>query len=104
VPHAVYYLRADVQDLVSRVVRGRGAFDYWESGMDMRFGADMYESFVRYQTRIIRALDRMAKKYNFVTIDATQNPDEIYRELRQSIGRLFPHGRRLRRTRPRQGG
>src|SRR5215217_8163085 len=29
VPHAVYYLRAEVQDLVTRVVLGRGAFDYW---------------------------------------------------------------------------
>ena len=28
VPHAVYYLRAEVQHLVSRVVLGRGAFDY----------------------------------------------------------------------------
>ena len=51
VPHAVYYLRAEVKDLVSRVVLGRGAFDYWESGMDLRFGHDMYESFVRYQTQ-----------------------------------------------------
>ena len=51
VPHAVYYLRAEVKDLVSRVVLGRGAFDYWESGMDMRFGADMHQSFVRYQSQ-----------------------------------------------------
>src|SRR5580693_1990571 len=57
VPHAVYYLRADVKDLVSRVVIGRGQFDYWESGMDFRFGEDMYESFIRYQKRLIRALD-----------------------------------------------
>src|SRR6185312_2140481 len=35
IPHAVYYLRTRVKDLVSRVIRGRGAFDYWESGMDM---------------------------------------------------------------------
>jgi len=42
VPHAVYYLRTDVEHLVSRVVLGRGAFDYWESGMDLRFGPDMY--------------------------------------------------------------
>src|SRR5688500_14328798 len=27
VPHAVYYLKADVKDLVSRVVLGRGRFD-----------------------------------------------------------------------------
>ena len=67
VPHAVYYLRADVETLVSRVALGRGSFDFWESGMDMRYGPDMYESYVRYQGRVIRALDRMARKYQFTT-------------------------------------
>lgn len=97
VPHAVYYLRAEVKDLVTRVVIGRGAFDYWESGMDMRFGADMYESFVKYQTRVIRALDRMAKKYGFVTIDAGQSPEAIYQELEMRISKLFKpvRGRRV---------
>src|ERR1700684_4203457 len=56
VPHAIYYLRARVKDLVSRVVIGRGAFDYWESGMDYHFGNDMYESFLNYKRRLIRAL------------------------------------------------
>src|SRR5713101_8740638 len=81
VPHAVYYLRADVRDLVSRVVLGRGAFDYWESGMDMRFGSNMFDSFVRYQTRLIRALDQMATKYGFETLDATKPSDVIFQEL-----------------------
>jgi dTMP kinase len=89
VPHATYYLRADVRDLLTRVVLGRGAFDYWESGMDMRFGADMHDSFVRYQTKLIRALDRMAKRYGFVVVDATHTPDQIFRELSKSIGKLF---------------
>ncbi len=93
VPHAVYYLRADVKDLVSRVVLGRGKFDYWESGMDMRFGADMFESFVRYQTRVTHALDRMARKYDFTVIDAGKSPDRILRELQRHIGRLFAKGR-----------
>ena len=89
VPHAIYYLRAEVRDLVPRVVLGRGAFDHWESGMDMRFGEDMHDSFVKYQTRVIHALDRMAKRYNFVIIDATKTPDQIFRELQRSIGKLF---------------
>src|ERR671919_2747558 len=72
VPHAVYYLKADVSELVKRVVLGRGAFDYWESGMDMRFGDDMYESFVRYQNKLTRALDSMAKKYEFEIVDANR--------------------------------
>ncbi len=103
VPHAVYYLRADVKDLVSRVVLGRGAFDYWESGMDLRFGGDMYESFVHYQTRLIRALDAMAKKYDFTIIDASQPSEDIFAELQRAISALQlqsvkQHGDR--RTRP----
>jgi hypothetical protein len=88
VPHAVYYLRANVKDLVSRVVIGRGAFDYWESGMDYHFGSDMYESFVNYQRRLIRALDRMAARYGFVDIDASNPPETIFHELQGQIAAL----------------
>src|SRR5690349_19198922 len=88
VPHAVYYLRAEVSHLVSRVVIGRGAFDYWESGMDLRFGPDMYESFVRYQTRLIKALDSMVEPHNFTVIDATQPIEKIFRILQRHISRL----------------
>lgn len=89
VPHATYYLRTEVQDLVTRVVVGRGAFDYWESGMDMRFGGDMHESFVRYQTRIIRALDGMSKRYGFEMIDASRSPELIFDDLRKKISKLL---------------
>jgi dTMP kinase len=89
VPHAVYYLRASVEDLVSRVVVGRGAFDFWESGMDVRLGNDMYESFVRYQSRIIRALDAMAKSYGFTIIDASRPADLIFAELKSHISGLM---------------
>jgi dTMP kinase len=85
VPHAVYYLRAEVQDLVSRVVLGRGAFDYWESGMDLRFGEDKYDSFVRYQGRLIQALDSMVEPYGFVTIDASRPAEEIFVDLQRRI-------------------
>lgn len=88
VPHAVYYLRAEVKDLVSRVVLGRGAFDFWESGMDMRFGADMHQSFVRYQARLIRALDGMARRYGFTVVDASQPAEAIFQELQRHIKTL----------------
>lgn len=88
VPHAVYYLRADVDTLVSRVVLGRGAFDFWESGMDLRFGPDMYESFVKYQTRLIKALDSMVDPYQFTVIDAGQPIAKIFRDLQRRISRL----------------
>ena len=77
-PHAIYYMRADVKDLLTRVVYARGGFDYWESGMDVRMGKDLYESFVRYQAKVIRALDSMAQRYHFETIDATRSPEKIF--------------------------
>jgi dTMP kinase len=89
VPHAVYYLRAEVPTLISRTVMGRGQFDFWESGMDMRFGPDMYDSFVRYQARVIRALDRMSMRYGFVTVDAAKPTDTIFRELQRHIAGHF---------------
>ncbi len=88
VPHVVLYLRAEVETLVSRVVLGRGAFDYWESGMDLRFGQDMYESFVRYQKRLIKALDSMVEPYDFQVIDAAQPIPKIFRDLQRRISRL----------------
>ena len=89
VPHVVYYLRAEVPDLVSRVVFGRGQFDYWESGMDLGVSTDMYDSFVKYQAKLIRALDSMSSRYGFVTIDASRPPDPIFNDLQRSIAQLF---------------
>jgi len=88
VPHATYYLRTDVEHLVSRVVMGRGAFDYWESGMDLRFGPDMYESFIKYQKRLIHALDAMVEPYEFTVVDAGQPIERIFRELQRRMSRL----------------
>jgi dTMP kinase len=101
VPHAVYYLRTDVEHLVQRVVLGRGAFDYWESGMDLRFGPDMYESFVKYQRKLMKALDTMVQPYNFSVIDAGQSIANIFGELQRRIARLqMP--RPVKSTRPRR--
>ena len=103
VPHKVFYMRAAVKDLVSRVVLGRGHFDYWESGMDLRFGKDMYNSFVRYQARLIRVFDSLAKSYDIQMIDASRPPDEIFQELQGSISRLFISQRPPRKVQPVNG-
>ncbi len=89
VPHAVFYLRAEVQDLITRVVTGKGNFDYWESGLDFRFGHDMYDSFVQYQSRLVKVFDQMADRYGFQTIDATRTADAVYESLKQAIMQVF---------------
>ena len=101
VPHAVLYMRAEVQDLISRVVVGRGAFDYWESGLDLHVGKDMYESFVRYQSSLIQVFDDMAGPYGFEIINASQPADRVFESLQSSISKVLempvPVRRRPRR-------
>src|SRR5438105_2111327 len=88
VPHAVLYMRAEVKDLISRVVVGRGAFDYWESGLDLHFGKDMFDSFVRYQSSLIQVFDDLADPYGFEVIDASQSVDRVFEALKIAISKV----------------
>lgn len=89
VPHTVIYMRAEVKDLISRVVVGRGAFDYWESGLDLHFGKDMFESFVRYQSRLIQVFDDLAEPYGFEVIDASRSVDQVFADLKASVSKVL---------------
>ncbi|HEY5001613.1 MAG TPA: thymidylate kinase, partial [Ktedonobacteraceae bacterium] len=69
-----------------------GGFDYWESGMDLRMGADLYESFINYQTRLIAEYEKMAHEYNFQVIEAALPVEQIVAHLKQYIWPLLPQG------------
>ena len=88
-PDAIFYLRASVPELVPRLLGRRSGFDYWESGMDMHLGADLFDSFVEYQTRMLSVFDSMSGEYGFEIIDATQPIEMIYRSLQRRIGRML---------------
>jgi dTMP kinase len=90
-PDAIFYLRAELDDLIPRVLQ-RGGFDFWESGMDMRLGNDLFESFVNYQSRLLKLYDAMAGEYGFHVINAAQSPEEIATQLKEHIEPLLPHG------------
>ncbi|MCY4188180.1 MAG: hypothetical protein OXD30_06820 [Bryobacterales bacterium] len=89
VPHATFYLRARVSEVVARTARGRKYFEYWESGMDVPYGPNRYQSFLLYQSRLIEILDSLAERYGFTVIDANRPPDQIFADLRERIGRLL---------------
>ena len=88
IPTAIYYLKADLQHLVPRVAFNRG-FDYWESGMDMGLGRDMYESFTRYQQRMLDTFDRLSESYGFTVVDANGPSDEVFEKLRRRVRRIL---------------
>jgi dTMP kinase len=84
-PDLVFYLQVDVNDLVPRVLQA-GKMNYWEAGMDMNYGDDLYDSFVAYQGELIQQFNAMAEEHNFVTLDARQDPQSIQRQLRRAVG------------------
>lgn len=104
VPDLVMYLQIDVKHLVPRVLESKG-MDYWESGMHLKLGSDIFDSFRRYQARILREYDAMSDEFDFVTVDARQPIDDIQRALRDTIGRYLagaPLPRRRRAPAPRR--
>ena len=90
-PDAIFYLRIDIDDLIPRVLQRRG-FDYWESGMDMRLGADLFESFVNYQTRLLEEFDALSQEYGFEVVDASQSIERIAEQLKEKVLPLLPQG------------
>ena len=80
----VFYLKIDVDKLIGRVLESRG-MDFWESGMDLKTGDDIYESFRTYQLRLLREYASMADEFHFRVLDARRRVDRIQDELRKQV-------------------
>ena len=83
-PDLVCYLRIDVDTLALRVIESNG-MNYWESGMDLKLGADLYDSFKKYQGLLIEEFDKMVEEFHFEVVDARKPPEEIQEVLRAKI-------------------
>lgn len=93
VPDLVLYLRIDVDTLALRVIETKG-MNYWESGMDLRLGGDLFDSFKKYQSSLIEEFDKMAEEFHFEVIDARKPPEEIQSSLRSKIQPILTNGGR----------
>ncbi len=91
VPDLVCYLRIDVETLTLRVIETKG-MNFWESGMDLRLGNDLYDSFKKYQGLLIEEFDKMAEEFRFEVVDARKPPEDIQDFLRGKILPLLRNG------------
>jgi len=87
-PDLVLYLKADVSDLISRLIHGRG-LNYWESGRDIHPSNDLYDSFIDYQSELITLFNHLAEEFDFVTIDAGRPVMEVFTDLQNHIRDLL---------------
>jgi dTMP kinase len=99
IPDLVCYLRIDVETLALRVIETTG-MNYWESGMDLRLGGDLYDSFKKYQSLLIEEFDKMAIEFRFNVVDARKSPEEIQDELRGYILPVLQNHKATRDTEP----
>ena len=83
-PHLVFYLNIDVKTLIGRVLESRG-MDFWESGMDLKHGDDIYDSFRTYQNKLIKEYQSMSDEFHFRVLDARRSIDRIQDELRKQV-------------------
>ena len=80
----VFYLNIDVKTLIGRVLASRG-MDFWESGMDLKHGDDIYDSFRTYQSKLLREYSSMGDEFHFHVVDARRSIDRIQDELRKNV-------------------
>ena len=83
-PHLVFYLKVDVETLIGRVLQARG-MDFWESGMDLKHGDDIYDSFRTYQSKVLREYASMADEFGFRVVDARRSIEHIQQELQRQV-------------------
>jgi dTMP kinase len=88
-PNAVFYLNVAPEELVERNLSKNAALDYWESGMDLGFSRDMFDSFLKYQAAMGRAFRRLQALYGFNIVDGNRPVDAITKELRRKIGAVL---------------
>ena len=84
-PDAVFYLNLSPEELVQRNFAKNSALDYWESGMDLGFSRDMFDSFLQYQARMQETFKEMQATYKFHIIDGDQSVESIHQNLRREV-------------------
>ena len=84
VPDLVLYMKIDIESLIPRAIEG-GGMNYWEAGMDMHMGQDLFDSFVNYQSTLIDQYNKLAKEFDFEVIDAGKSVDDIQEDIREKM-------------------
>ena len=88
IPDLVLYLRIDADSLVPRVIES-GGMNYWESGMDMYLADNIYDSFKKYQKKLIEKYDEIATDQNFEVVDARQSVGDIHEMIKAKVTPLL---------------
>lgn len=89
VPDAVFYLQVSPENLIERNFAKDFSLDYWESGMDLGFSRDLFDSFIEYQRRLVATFRELQADYNFTIIDGDRPVADVQAELRAGVAQVL---------------
>lgn len=84
-PDLTFYFQAPLAVSLDRILSGRPELKYHEAGMDLGLASDPAESFKLFQGLIKEHYDRMAKRFDFIVMDATQPVAEQQARMREIV-------------------
>ena len=84
IPDLVLYLKLDMESLIPRAIES-GGMNYWEAGMDLHMGQDLFDSFVNYQSRLVEEYNKLAKEFDFEVIDSSKEVDAIQKDIQEKV-------------------
>lgn len=90
-PDMVFYLKMPVDKLLKRMIATTG-LDYFESGRDIGLSTDIYKSFGIYQSKCLEEYDKLAKKYDFITLDGCLCENEIHNRIKAEVKKALDLG------------
>lgn len=90
-PDLVFYLDMPVDVLLKRII-GTTGLDFYESGRDVGFSTDFYNSFEIYQNKCLEQYNKMKDIYNFISIDGTKSIQEIHKIMNDEVQKLLDSG------------
>jgi hypothetical protein len=56
--------------------------------MDLHLGEDFYDSFIEYQSRMLRVFDRMSNEFGFHTLNASRSVRSVAADLRRAVAKV----------------
>jgi len=56
--------------------------------MDFLGYSDYYESYIEYQTRMLKVFDELGQEYGFQDVDATKDVHAVFLQLRDGVQKV----------------
>ena len=88
-PDAVFYLNVPPEELVQRNFAKNAGLDYWESGMDLGFSRDWFDSFMKYQSAMRQSFRQLQTTYGFTIVEGLRSVEAVSNELQKRIGTVL---------------